>query len=239
MRFCKLLLLLVLFSVHAGYAQHAPLTISKAAPGCFVYTTYHDVDGQPFPSNSMYVVTKKGVIMIDVPWDTTQVDPLLDSIQARHHQKVILCIATHFHEDRTGALDILKRKGIATYSSFQTLQLCKERHEQRAQFFFTKDTVFRLGNTILETYYPGAGHAPDNILIWLPQQQLLYGGCFIKSTESKGLGNLSDADPTAWRKNVIKVMHKYPHPKYIITGHQDWSSRNSLQHTLTLLKSAS
>src|SRR5882724_12498667 len=54
-----------------------------------------------FPCNSIYVVTSKGVVLINTPPDEEQTGQLLDSIEKRHGQKVVLCIATHFHKDGT------------------------------------------------------------------------------------------------------------------------------------------
>lgn len=227
----KILVLLLFLDMQAQGLEITPLT-----GNFYVYTTYNDVDGKPFPSNSMYLVTKEGIVLIDTPWDEKQFQPLLDRIQKRHHKKVILCIATHHHADRTAGLEYYKSKGIRTYTSQQTLQFCKKKKEKQAQFTFKKDTIFNVGGYKIQTFYPGKGHAPDNIVVWFEKDRILYGGCFVKSTESKNLGNLSDADLKAWPKSVKHVMNKFPKPAFIIPGHQSWSDSKSLQHTLNLLR---
>lgn len=225
-----------LFNTSVAQTTPTPLQITHLTGDFYVYITYGLYGKEYVPSNSMYLVTNKGVVMFDTPWDSTQCQPLLDSIQQRHHQKVVLCISTHFHEDRTGGLAFLQAKGVKTYSSFQTLELCKQRGKKQAAFYFTKDTTFHMGNHQFQTYYPGAGHAPDNILIWFGKESVLYGGCFIKSTEATNLGNLSDANPRAWLINTEKVIKAFPHPQYVIPGHDEWQDNQSLQHTLKLLK---
>lgn len=214
------------------------LEISHLTGDFYVYTTYVDYEGTPYPSNSMYALTPEGVIMIDTPWDTLQVKPLLDSIKARHGKEVIMCIATHFHDDRTGGFDILKRLGVRTYSTRQTYDLCKETGRPLAEYIIAADTVFNIGGTEFETFFPGAGHAPDNIVVWFPKEQILYGGCFIKSTDANGLGNLSHADTKSWVIAAEKVMGKYPDAKYIIPGHEGWRDLGSLKYTYELLKEA-
>lgn len=217
-------------------AKAQQLKITPLVSNFYVYTTYNDVDGKSFPSNSMYLVTGEGVVLIDTPWDESQFQPLLDSIEKRHHKKVVLCIATHHHADRTAGLEYFSSKGIPTYTSKMTLKYCKKKHEKQPEFTFKKDTVFTIGGYKIQTYYPGKGHAPDNIVVWFEKDKVLYGGCFIKSTESKGLGNLSDANLKAWPKSIKNVMLKFPNPLFIIPGHQDWTDKNSLQHTLEMLK---
>lgn len=213
-----------------------PLEITPLVNDFYIYTTYNDFGGKPFPSNSMYLVTDAGVVLIDTPWDEKQFQPLLDSIEKRHHKKVVLCIATHHHADRTAGLEYYQSKGIPTYTSAMTLKFCKRKNEKQPEFTFKKDTIFTVGNIKIETFYPGKGHAPDNIVIWFEKEKILYGGCFVKSTESNGLGNLSDADVKAWPKSIQKVMAKFPKPSFVIPGHQDWSDNTTLQHTLNLLK---
>jgi metallo-beta-lactamase class B len=231
------ILMIALTSLHVSAQSTEPkLKITHLTGDCYVYITYNLWRNQPVPSNSMYLVTNEGVVMFDTPWDTTQFQPLLDSIEARHHKKVIMSISTHFHEDRTGGIDFLRAKGIKTYSSRQTYDLCKQRREKQAEYYFTKDTTFNAGNYSIQAYYPGAGHTPDNIVIWVPREKVLYGGCLVKSTEATSLGNLSDANLQAWPNSIQKVMQKYPSPAYIIPGHDGWSNNQSLQHTLQLLK---
>jgi metallo-beta-lactamase class B len=226
----------VLVFICAGaWAQHAPLVINHLTGDFYVYTTYHDFEGKPFPSNGLYVVTHAGVVMIDTPWDSTQFQPLLDSIKVKHNQEVVFCISTHFHEDRTGGVDFLKERGIKTYSSKQTFELCKARKERLPELTFLNDTTFKVGEHVLQTYYPGPGHTVDNIVIWFPKSRILYGGCFVKSTESRGLGNIADANVDEWEYSITRTMKKFRQAKHVIPGHQDWGNTNSLQHTLSLI----
>jgi len=212
------------------------LNITKLTSNCYIYTTYHAYKGDIASANGLYVVTNNGVVMIDTPWDTTQFQPLLDSIEARHHQKVVLCIATHSHADRTAGLEFYRQKNIKTFTSTQTDSLSKINNYQRAEFHFTKDTTFTIGQLTFQTFYPGPGHTADNIVVWFPQQKILYGGCFIKSTEATDLGYIKEANLQAWPTSLKKVQQKFPQPKFIIPGHDSYASLNSINHTLKLLQ---
>lgn len=202
----------------------------------YIYTTYRAYNGNLVPSNGMYVLTSEGAILLDTPWDTTQVVPLLDSIRAKHNQRVIFSVSTHSHADRTAGLEILARQGVRTYSSLQTFELCAIQHEKQATHYFKSDTTFTLGQHTFSTFYPGKGHAPDNIVIWFDQQKILYGGCFVKSTEAVDLGYTGDADLNAWQQSVQKTISKFKKPHFVIPGHQGWANRRSLQHTLQLIR---
>ncbi|MBI3481942.1 MAG: MBL fold metallo-hydrolase [Bacteroidetes bacterium] len=152
----------------------------------------------------------------------------------RHNKDVALCIATHFHEDRTGGLEYYKSKGIRTYTTKKTDELSRKGGKKRAEFLIDKDTLFAIGQYSFQTYFPGHGHAPDNIVIWFEKEKVLYGGCLIKSTADSSLGNLSDASVPDYAATLNNVQKKCREPKYIIPGHNDWASVKSLEHTLKM-----
>jgi metallo-beta-lactamase class B len=182
----------------------------------------------------MYLVTRNGVALFDTPWDSTQFQPLLDSIKTRHQQPVVLCISTHFHDDRTAGLEYYRKQGIATYTTVLTDELSKKNTKKRAEFLIARDTVFTTGPYSFETYYPGPGHAPDNIIIWFKKEGILYGGCLLKSAEDTDLGYLGDANKTEYAGTIKNVRKKCPHPRYVITGHGDWTHVSALKHTLDM-----
>src|SRR5687767_8860101 len=128
------------------------LDIAYLTKNTYVYTTYSDYKGTPFPANGLYVVTNDGVILIDALWDATQTQPLLDSIEKRHNQKVKICITTHFHDDRTAGLDVLKANGVKTYSSLLSFEKGTERGEKTTEFQFIQDTSFSLGGITCQTF---------------------------------------------------------------------------------------
>ena len=184
----------------------------------------------------MYLVTENGVVLFDTAWDTAQFQPLLDSISARHDKKVVMAISTHYHDDRTAGLEFLGQNGVKTYSSKLTYDLCRQYNEKQAEFYFEKDTAVVVGNYKFETYYAGEGHTKDNIVIWFDKYKILYGGCLVKSTENKSLGNVADANIKAWTPTIKKMMKRYPSPEFVIPGHFGWKSNKGLEHTLKLLR---
>jgi metallo-beta-lactamase class B len=224
------------YSSSFGQNSDSSLNISPLTGNFYIFTTYNFYKGNRIPANGMYLLTDKGAVMFDSPWDTTQFQPLLDSIMERHGKKVIMCIATHFHEDRTGGLEYYRQQGIKTYTTKQTDELSKKRGMKRAEFLIDNDTTFKIGQYSFQTYYPGGGHAPDNIVIWFEKEKILYGGCLIKSVDDNNLGNLSDANITGYSKTIKNVEEKCKNPKYIITGHNDWTNTKSLKHTFKMAK---
>ncbi len=227
----------LLFSAIRLSAQTAEkLKITPLTGDFYIYTTYNTYQGNRIPANGMYLVTRAGVVLFDTPWDSTQFQPLLDSIELKHQKKVIICIATHWHSDRTEGLAYYKQKGIKTYTTVLTDELCKKNNKKRAEYLLTTDTVFTAGDYSFETYYPGEGHTADNIIIWFSKERILYGGCLIKGADAENLGFLGDANVNAYESTLKNVQQKCPDPLFIIVSHSDWNNNNSLQHSLKLAK---
>ncbi|RTY96567.1 BlaB/IND/MUS family subclass B1 metallo-beta-lactamase [Flavobacterium sp. GSP27] len=232
------LTLFLLFSSNISFGQtvNNELKITQITGDFYVYTTYKMFGTKKQDANAMYVVTPEGVILFDSPWDTFPFQSLLDTIEAKHHKKIILAVATHSHEDRTSGLDFYKQLGIKTYTTKQTDEISIEYERPRSEFLIEKDTVFNVGDFKFETYYAGEGHTKDNIVIWFEKQKILYGGCLVKSIDAKDLEYVGEANVTEWPNTIKRVQTKFNKPKFIITGHHDWKSIYSLKHTLDLLR---
>lgn len=227
-----------IFSISHVFCQtdKAKLVISHLTGDFYIYTTYNTYQDQQVPANGMYLVSNDGVVMFDTPWDTTQFQPLLDSIKLYHNKSVVLCFATHWHSDKTAGLEYYRQQGIKTYTTVLTDQLSKKNDKKRAEFLMTKDTVFTLGQYSFETYYPGPGHTEDNIIIWFEKEKILYGGCLIKGASDKNLGFLGDGNVQKYASTLKRVQKKCRNPKFIIVAHSDWKNINSLKHSIEMAK---
>lgn len=219
-----------------GQEKEASLKIERIKGDFYVYTTYNFYEGNFIPAHGMYLVTRDGVVLFDTPWDTTQFQPLLDSIQLRHDRAVTVCIATHWHSDRTEGLDYYKRRGIKTFTTVLTDKFSRENGKKRAEFLMSNDTVFHVGQYKFEIFYPGEGHTADNIIVWFGKEKVLYGGCLIKGAEADDLGYLGDANIIEYETTLRNVQRKCPDPKHIIISHHDWTNTSSLSHSIKLAK---
>lgn len=111
------------------------ISITPLTKNMYVFTTYKNYQGTPYPSNGLYVVTDSGVLVIDTPWDTAQFQPLLDSIKVRHNKEVRIVVSTHFHDDRTAGLNYYRSKGIQTYTTLKTDSISKKLVHPGLNFF--------------------------------------------------------------------------------------------------------
>ncbi len=235
-RAALLLWFVFITSLCNGQSSEEKLTISHVEGNFYIYTTYQYYKGNRIGANSMYLLTKEGAILFDTPWDTTQFQPLLDTIRKLHGQEVIMAFATHFHNDRTRGLEFYKKLGIKTFTTRMTDSLSAARGEIRGEFLMKADTTFNIGGYTFQSYYPGPGHTPDNIIFWFKKEKILYGACLIKSAEDDNLGNIGDADVERYAQTLVNVQKKCRDPKFIIVGHGNWRDKRSLEHSLNMAR---
>jgi len=219
-----------------AFGQGTPeVKIEKLKDNLYVYTTYNTFNGTKYAANAVYLVTSKGVVVIDSPWGEEKFKNFTDEIYKRHGKKVIMNIATHSHDDRAGGLEYFKSLGAKTYSTKMTDSILAKDNKPRAQYTFDNNKSFKVGKDEFQVYYPGKGHTADNVVVWFPKDKVLVGGCIIKSGDSKDLGFLGEAYVNDWTQSVHNIQKKFPNVQYVVAGHDDWKDQTAIQHTLDLI----
>ena len=218
-------------------AQDKPLRIEKINEKLYLYTSYHDYEGTKVSANAAYLLTNKGAILFDTPWDSTQYQPLLDSIQARHGMPVIGVYATHWHEDRAGGFAYYEQLGIPTYATTLTNQLLRKNGKTQATGRIKTGKTYSVGGQDFVFDFFGPGHSMDNIVVWFPKYKILDGGCFIKSADAQNIGFVGDGDVQAWKPSLARLLAHYPDIKLVIPGHDGWKNQHSpIARTMELLE---
>ena len=242
MRFLSLLILASLLSslVRAQPMQKPKLVVTPLNDQVLVHTTYGIYQHNAIPSNGLIIKTNDGIVLVDTGWDTVDntdnTRQLLQWVTDSLHQPVRLCIVTHAHDDRVGGIAELKKAGIRVVSTPLTAQKTVKEGYQSPDGVLPNDTTFTIGQTSIRCYFPGEGHTSDNIVVWLPNQQILHGGCFVKSVAATSLGNLADANLSEWANSIRRVKSRFGTARIVVPGHDEWTGIKALEHTLTLLE---
>jgi metallo-beta-lactamase class B len=202
----------------------------------YVHVTWHHLDNfGRFPSNGLIVIKNGQALMIDTPMDNDKTERLTKYLKDSMSVDLAKLIVGHFHDDCMGGLGYLQSIGIESIANSITIEKCKEIGLPIPSTPFTDSLTFNFNGEQIDCRFFGAGHSFDNITVWIPNKKILFGGCLIKSIDSKGLGNLSDAVVNDWDSTVEKVMKKYPEIKTVIPGHGDFGGIELLTHTIELV----
>ncbi|RKH07148.1 subclass B1 metallo-beta-lactamase [Corallococcus sp. CA053C] len=206
--------------------------IRRIAPGVWVHVTNADTKWGSTPANGLIVEDGESSILVDTGWNPRHAEALLTWARDTLHHPVRAALVTHFHMDRTGGVPALDAQGIPVYA--------REDTARRAAAQGNPVPGQRLSDAQdfgpLSVFFPGAGHTPDNLLVFHPATGVLYGGCFIKDASAKDLGNLEDADTAAWPSSLQRARQHYPDARVILPGHNLLGGPELLGHTEALLR---
>jgi metallo-beta-lactamase class B len=202
----------------------------------YVHVTWNRFNNYRFSSNGLIVIKDGQALMVDTPMNNEQTEKLAHFIQDSLNAKLTKLIVGHFHDDCIGGLDYLHNIGVQSISNLKTINKCKEMGLPVPTKSFTDSLTLDFNGEQIDCHFFGAGHSFDNIIVWMPTKKILFGGCLVKSINSKGLGNLSDAVVSDWDLTIKKIMVRYPDIKTVIPGHGNYSGSELLSHTIDLVE---
>ena len=237
---CFLLFITVLGSNFAVaqdtiYASDA-LHIQQLTGNTLVHTSYLSTqDFGKVPCNGMVVINNGEAVVYDTPVDNDVSSELIHWITTQLKCKITGVVVTHFHRDCLGGLEAFHDRQVPSYACNRTIDLVKTRGGTLPQTGFDEVIEHSLGNTKVISQYFGEGHTRDNIIGYFPDDQLIFGGCLIKSLGA-GKGNLEDANTDAWSGTVSKIKKYYPEIKVVIPGHGKPGNAQLLDYTIQKFK---
>lgn len=231
----KLFSLIALIGSFA-FGQIKPIQIDSINNNLFVYQTFNSFNDVEYNANGMYLVTNKGIVLFDVPWQKSQYQELNDMLQKKYNLPVIAVFATHSHDDRAGDLSFYNDLNIPTYATSLTNSKLKKEGKATSKFEIELGKTYKFGNEKFVVEYFGEGHTSDNVVIWFPKYKVLNGGCLIKGADAVNLGYTGEANVVEWPKTVHKLVAKHPTIRQVIPGHDNWKATRHIENTFKLLE---
>lgn len=203
----------------------------------YMHVSWHnDTAYGRFPSNGLIIISSGRALMVDTPVDNEKTGVLVTWLNDSLLARVSMVIPGHFHNDCMGGLDYLHDMGVNSLANSLTVAKCRELQFPVPSESFTGSKVFDFYGEKVECRYFGPGHSFDNIVVWLPDEKILFGGCLIKSIGSTGLGNLSDAVVEEWDNTVRKLSQHFKDINLVIPGHGEAGGPELLDHTIRLVE---
>lgn len=122
-------------------------------------------------ANGLLVIDQGKALLFDSPWTNEQTEILLDWIADSLRARVTAFVPNHWHEDCMGGLECLHRRGIPSYANRMTVEIAAGKGLPVPQQSFTDSITLKLNDIEVDCYYLGAGHATDNIVVWIPSER--------------------------------------------------------------------
>lgn len=187
-----------------------------------------------YPCNGMVYFSGDSVFVFDTPTTKEQSQELLDWFD-KENIFVAGLVVNHYHVDCTAGIDLFLERNIPVYSTIMTCENSKLDTVSCAENLFTDSLEIEFDGKKIINYFFGAAHTPDNIISYLPEENIIFGGCMIKA-KGWGKGNLADADTSEWANTVEKAKDKFPEIKYIVPGHGSVGSSELFDYTIEMFR---
>ncbi len=171
---------------------------------------------QNFISNAGFVITSKGVVVIDALGSPVLAKKLISEIKKTTPQKVAAVIVTHYHADHIYGLQEFKNVGAKIYAQGEDRSyLSSETAKQRliasridfapwvnsstklmgADVWIDQSYTLTVGGIEFKIGRVGPAHAPEDLIIYVPSEKVLFAGDLVFRGRIPFVGN---ADSRGW-----------------------------------------
>lgn len=213
------------------------IELIKLSEHTYIHVSYATLPGfGRFSSNGLILVSGREAFLFDTPVTDSLTMGLVSWLKDVMKLKVIGFVPNHWHNDCMGGLRFLHDQKIETYANQTTIDIARSKNLPVPAHGFKDSLLLQLGEQQIKCYYLGAAHSLDNIVVWIPSEQILFAGCMVKSLNSKDLGNTADGDLNAYPETVNKVFTKFRGAKIVIPGHGQFGGMELISHTRELTK---
>jgi glyoxylase-like metal-dependent hydrolase (beta-lactamase superfamily II) len=190
-----------------------------------------------YMSNAGFVVTGAGVVVFDALGTPALGRAMIAAIRKVSAQPIKRVVVSHYHADHIYGLQEFKATGAEIWahakakeyiSSGQAIERLAQRRADLGPWidestrvvppdvWLDGDTDFRLGGLTFRLIYSGGAHSPEDTLMYVVEDRVLYAGDLIFAGRIPFVGN---ADSRGWLDAMGKVLALAPPPIVVVPGH--------------------
>jgi glyoxylase-like metal-dependent hydrolase (beta-lactamase superfamily II) len=177
-----------------------------------------------------------GLLLVDTAWNDDQTEKIIKWAEDELKLPIKYLVVTHAHDDKMGGVAALNKRGTPTYA----LQLTNEAAKTRDLVLTSEMLALKEGEATriggVEVFYPGGGHTEDNVVVFVKDANVLFGGCLIRPGTSQSLGNTADANIDHWDMAVERLKRRYGTATHVVPSHGPPAGAELLEHTIALVR---
>lgn len=225
----------------AQISAQYPVVIQTIADGVWVHTSAYTLPGgNSVPSNGLIVADGDNLTLVDTAWGEMATQSLLQKIKTDIGKPVKTLIITSHRYERMAGVDVVEKTGAKVFTHPYTAGLAAKMGtpvpNTSVSALAEPQSRSKVGN--LEIAFPGAGHAPDNLIVYVPAANVLFAGGLVMGADKAGLGNMADADIKAWPTALAWTKAVYKDTKIVVPGHGKGGDLSVIDKTLQSLAAA-
>jgi glyoxylase-like metal-dependent hydrolase (beta-lactamase superfamily II) len=186
-------------------------------------------------SNGIVFINEGNALIASTPDSDVETQNLINWVINEKNAKIIGYVIDRWHPDAMEGLDIVHKNGIMTYSFELTRQIAKEKGLPIPQIGFDPKKEILVGNEKVICHFLGEAHTKDGIVVWIPSEQILFGGNEIRNFNG-WVGNIGDASLDKWSETATRVKNEYGAAKIVVPGHGMHGGAELIDYTINLYK---
>lgn len=217
------------------------LSVERIADQVWRHTSWDVLaDGQLFSSNGLIIGGDRLALIVDTTWRVGEMAELIRIARVAANDLPLMLTCTHAHADRMSGVAIARDNGVVSLVHIETQKDAPARGLPLADGTWNgRARRIDLGGRTVGLYYPGPAHTRDNVVIFDAVSGVLFGGCQVRAADNTNLGNVGDADVSAWPATTRRLIRQYrARTRIVVPGHGEPGGPELLDHTLALAEAA-
>jgi metallo-beta-lactamase class B len=192
-------------------------------------------------ANGLIVATREGSLLVNTTPTASGTRSLIDWVARKLPEPVRLAIITSAEPERMGGLQALVEAQIPVHASERTALRARESGMgwTRDHFGFESEARIRAGDYSFELFLTDAGGGADDLLVWIPEARVLFGGALLRDERAGALGPVSPALLNRWAQAVRRTRELSRGVRWVVPGEGAAGDGALFDHTLALLQRAS
>lgn len=186
-------------------------------------------------NNGIVYANDGEAVIVSTPELEEETQKLIDWVRDSLNLKIVGYIIDRWHPDAMGGIDAVHKSGITTYANELTREMAREKGLTVPLVGFSPLVELHVGGNMVIGHYLGAAHTEDGIVVWIPEEKILFGGNEVRSLGG-WFGNIGDANLKEWSNTVKKVKECYGDAEIVIPGHGKYGGAELLDYTIKLYR---
>lgn len=201
------------------------LTLTKLTDRTYIHTCQNN--------NGIVYMNQNDALIVSTPDSDVETQNLIDWVTQEQNKNITGYIIDRWHPDAMEGLDIVHKNGIKSYSFELTRMIAKEKGLPIPKIGFDPKIEIQVGNEKVICHFLGEAHTKDGIVVWIPSEQILFGGNEIRNYNG-WIGNIADASIYNWSETAKRVKDEYDAAKIVIPGHGKHGGIELIDYTIEL-----
>ena len=236
--FAAIALVLGVGAAQSASAEIPKLIPQQVAPNVYFFQGKAGVASQEnrgFNSNSGFVVTSDGVVVVDALGTPALGQAMVNVIRKITTKPIRRVIVTHYHADHFYGLQSLKLAGAEIWahraareyleSGDGSARLAQRKQDlapwvdgntrlMPADVWLDGNKSFEMGGTRFDIVHFGPAHSPEDVIVIVGNSGVIFSGDILFGGRIPFVG---EADSKRWLETFSKLLERKP--KIMITGH--------------------